>query len=259
MKQFKGYPAWLWALRYGLYATGHMSCLAIACAIVAAVVPAIDVIAIRMLATSVIESGNIIAMLVIAGLVFGAGSAVTQVVNAVSRVNALRINIFATREFNATLASVVPADYERAEMHSRIRNARQSITEGQVSSQFQASVNLLSAVVTATTLAIAIMDFSVTAAILSVLVPLPTVAAYAWYGKQESRYWPEAAQANRRAVRHSRSQRLGQNSAMHRSGSWTSPRAPSTQKPKSGSSNDSPMKHSAESWSSPPTGSVCYG
>ncbi|QOX81672.1 ABC transporter ATP-binding protein [Nanchangia anserum] len=83
---------------------------------------------------------------------------------------------------------------------SIVRKARECLSEGHPSSQFQASINVLSAIVTATSLGFALYDLSAKAALVSLIAPVPTALAYAWYGRQEAKYWPLAAESNRRAM-----------------------------------------------------------
>lgn len=200
MKTFNKYPNFLWAFRYGCSATTWLSFVAAVAVIGTALLPAINVFAIRTLANSLAGVNSAIPYLLLISILFGAGNAIQQVANAIARMNALRIDTYATKHFNSVLTKVHPTAYESEEFMDSIRNARQSISEGHTSSQFQATVNVVCAVLTAISLSFALWDLSPSAALLSMLVPIPTVIAYGWYGKQESTYWPQASQCHRREL-----------------------------------------------------------
>lgn len=200
MKSFDSYSGWLWALRYGFSASKLWGCVSTVLVILVAFIPAVNVIVVRFLSQALVTSTSILLLLILAGILFGAGGALQQVMYAASRINGLRINTHASDQFDATMTSIPPNLYESEEFMSVARKARQCLSEGHPSSQFQASINVFSAIITAASLAVTLYDLSAKAALVSLVAPIPTALAYAWYGRQESKYWPIATEANRRAV-----------------------------------------------------------
>lgn len=200
MRSFDSYPDQLWALRYGFSASKLWGFASLTLILAVALVPAVNVVVVKSLSQALADSGPALILLMAAGLLFGAGSSLVQVSYAVSRINGLRINLYATDQFDRTLAHVPPKMYESEEFMSIVRKARQCVSDGHPSSQFQASLNIVSALLTAGSLGYTIYGMSARAALVSILAPIPTMIAYGWYGKQESKYWPESAEAHRRSV-----------------------------------------------------------
>ncbi|WP_216395807.1 ATP-binding cassette domain-containing protein [Arcanobacterium phocae] len=200
MKTFGEYPGWLWALRYGFSVSRLWSVVSSVLIFAVAFLPAINVVVVRFLSETLIDAKSALLVLVLTGFLFGAGGALQQIANASSRVNALRVNTHAGDQFDRKMTHVPAVLYESEEFMSTVRKARQCISEGHPSSQFQASINIVSAVITAGTLAVALYDLSAKAAFISIFAPIPTALAYAWYGRQEAKYWPIAAEFNRRSV-----------------------------------------------------------
>ncbi len=200
MKSSNSSPLWLWVLRYGFCSSKLWGTLSSFLILFVSFLPAINVIIIRLLSDSLQASQSISLFLIVAGILFGAGGALQQIANTASRLNALKIVMHASDQFDLKLAKLSPKMYDSAEFMALVRKARQCISEGHPSSQFQASINIISASITAMSLAITLYDLSPKAALISFLAPIPTAIAYAWYGKQESKYWPLSADANRRAV-----------------------------------------------------------
>lgn len=201
MRLFENYPIWLWALRVGFHASPWSACLSTLLMMTLALIPAINVLLVRGLAERLTSGdGNILPLILLAGLVFGAGGALEQITYALSRLHAIRLENFVCVCFDTRLARTDARDYSSSGFMRRVRNARQSTVEGQVSSQFQASINIICAVITAASLAFALWDLSEKAALVSLLAPVPTVIAYAWYGRKESHYWPLASEEMRRAT-----------------------------------------------------------
>lgn len=191
---------WLWELIHGFRASKVWGVISTALVLLVAFIPAVNVVVLRFLSQALVGATSIAPLLVLAGVLFGAGGALQQVSNAASRINALRINTCSSDQFDVTMAKVPPDLYESEEFMGLVRKVRQCLSEGHPSSQFQASINIASAVITAASLAFALYALSPRAALVSLVVPIPTAMAYAWYGRQESRYWPLAAESNRRAV-----------------------------------------------------------
>ncbi|MGO1592374.1 MAG: ATP-binding cassette domain-containing protein [Ancrocorticia sp.] len=200
MQLFDKYPTWLWALRFGFHASPWSAIPSTILMVLAALIPAINVLLVRQLAEGLALDDSILPLILIAGLVFGAGGALQQITFAVSRIHAVRMVTIASEYFDKTLACSDARDYSSSDFMRRVRNARQGITEGHVSSQFQATVNILCALITAASLASALWDLSAKAALVSLLAPIPTMIAYAWYGRKESHYWPKASEQSRRAT-----------------------------------------------------------
>lgn len=200
MRIFKSYPGWLWVLGYGFNASRLWAVLSIVLLVLVALLPAANVKVIHFLSEELINSGSVLLVLISVGVVFGAGESLRRVAYAVSRVNALRINDKASSQYDLKLAQASASLYESEEFMGIVRKARQCISEGYSSSQFQASVNIISAVITAGSLSLALYGLSPKAAAVSLLAPIPTSISYAWYGRQESRYWPVAAEFKRRSV-----------------------------------------------------------
>ncbi|MFC5281170.1 ATP-binding cassette domain-containing protein [Arcanobacterium canis] len=200
MNELRNYPDWLWALRYGWQASPAFATASTIMLLGVALIPAVNVLLIRQLSNSLSHSHGAIGLIILTGLVFGAGGALQQVANTLSRVNAMRVNAFAADHFDCVLARSSARSYASELFMDKLRKARQCTSEGHVSSQFQATINIFTATITASTLALTLWDLSQGAAMISVLAPIPTAVAYAWYGRQESRLWPEAAQKNRRSV-----------------------------------------------------------
>lgn len=200
MNEFRNYPDWLWALRYGWQASPAFATASTIALLCVALVPAVNVLLIRQLSSSLAHSDGAVALIILTGVVFGAGGAFQQVANTLSRVNAMKVNTFASDHFDSVLARRSANSYASESFMEKLRKARQCTVEGHVSSQFQATINILTATMTASTLALTLCDLSERAAMISVLAPIPTVVAYAWYGRQESRLWPDAAEKSRRSV-----------------------------------------------------------
>lgn len=200
METYKNTPHWLWAFRFGLRSTPLSAVASILFLIVAALIPAATVVLIKLLSSAMGSEQRAVRLIILVAVVFGAGNAWQQVSNAISRVNAMRINLSSASLFEDRLSQASAREFNDEGFMKELRAARQCVAEGHVSSQFQATVNIACATLTAFTLSLSLWEISTAAALISLLAPIPTTLAYAWYGKQESHLWPQATEEIRRST-----------------------------------------------------------
>lgn len=166
---------------------------------VAAVTPALSVWAIQQLANGAGRGGSIYA-LVLVSMVFGFTSVLQQVNFALARRLALRVNSYAADLLDQRLAGAEPIEFLQHERMKEVMEARQCVTEGKVSTAVQGLVNIMLALVSAVSLVWSLWSISPGGAVVATFAVVPVLVTYGWYGRQESRLWPAAAEHSRRAA-----------------------------------------------------------
>ncbi|MDD7385370.1 MAG: ABC transporter ATP-binding protein [Actinomycetaceae bacterium] len=189
-----------WVVRLGFRASPLFSIISTVLLLIASVIPALNVAVVKAIANNMSQAGSPVGLVIACGVVFGFGNAFVQAANSISRINAIRINVYSAGLFDARLAQTLPSRFEVPDFMRSVRNALSSVVQGYPSSQFQATVNIACALVTAVSLALALWGYSPRAAIVSLFAPVPTAIAFGWYGKQESRFWPVSSEHDRRAT-----------------------------------------------------------
>lgn len=124
---------------------------------------------------------------------------VRQVAYAWERVAQIEISQKAVTELNDIVAHVPPTDLVSEEHQRSLRLARNSIDERRMQLQPISLISVVSAIVTAVSLFLVLLDYSVWASVLIVACLVPLSVSAAIYARIDARTWPKISEGRRRA------------------------------------------------------------
>ena len=192
-----------WSVRLAWRAAPLLVLAQLAAVVLDAAGPALQVVLIDRLVDAGLRSGGrltggVVAVLVVAALVFGLNRAVNQLAMTTSQVLTRRVRQACETDLAHAMAHATPVELMDAELASQARTASESI-RAYVSIQAPYVINSLRALLSALFLLIALAPYSVPAALLIALASLPVLGAYTKVAAIEEKGFPASSEHNRYA------------------------------------------------------------